>query len=195
MFSKRFNELADIVKNAVYTAQNEEIDETKALHLSISLLQEVKNKNKKVYVIGNGGSVGIASHFCVDLINVLKIPALTLYDTNVMSCISNDYGYNQVFSRPLQTLLQEDDLLIAISSSGKSPSILQAVDVAHQKKAHLMTLSGFSSHNPLREKGKLNIWLDSLDYGLVESGHFFLLHTIIDLGKQKTRIEQLVYAR
>lgn len=139
-----------------------------------------------VYIIGNGGSAGIASHFSNDLMKALRIPSVTLHDSNILTCLANDIGYEQVFSYQLDRLLKPQDLLVAISSSGKSNNILKGVDVARQRKADLITLSGFLENNPLRGQGNLNFWIDRSDYGLVESAHFFLLHSMIDLWKHAT---------
>jgi D-sedoheptulose 7-phosphate isomerase len=144
------------------------------------LLLQTRQKRGIVYVIGNGGSAGIASHFVTDLMKTLEIPASTLFDSNLMTCIGNDYGYESVFSHPLNMILRPESLLVAISSSGKSRNILQAVSTARNKGARVMTLSGFSDDNPLRKKGDLNFYLPADEYGLVEMGHFFLLHTIVD---------------
>ena len=89
--------------------------------------------------------------------------------------------------------MREDDLLVAISSSGRSENILNACRVAEEKRGRVITLSGFSSKNPLRGMGDLNFWIDAKDYGLVETAHFFLLHTIIDsLSSCKRRSEELM---
>ena len=143
----------------------------------------IKKNNASVYIVGNGGSAGIASHFCIDLLNALGIATFTLVDSNVITCFSNDYGYENSFSKALEVLIRKNDLLVAISSSGQSPNILRSAAVAKKNCASVVTLSGFKENNPLSEMGDLNFWLDAKDYGLVETGHFFLLHTIIDLMK------------
>ncbi|MCB1084716.1 MAG: SIS domain-containing protein, partial [Chlamydiia bacterium] len=180
MFEKRFHQLSEVISLCQYTTPDQELNEVQALELFHSYLRQVQNRDGSVYVIGNGGSAGIASHFAIDLLNALEIPAQTLYDSNVMTCISNDYGYDHVFSRPLKLLLKKNDLLVCISSSGNSQNILNGTEVAKKKGASVITLSGFEPHNPLRVLGGLNFFLPIIDYGLVEMGHFFLLHTIID---------------
>jgi D-sedoheptulose 7-phosphate isomerase len=183
MFQMRLEHLQEVLHQCSYETAGEKIHANKALRLVHSLLLSVKKNKGIAYVIGNGGSAGIASHFAVDLINALKIASNTLYDSNLMTCIGNDYGYDQIFSSPLKILLQPADLLVAISSSGASKNILNAVEVAKEKQVKVITLSGFLPNNPLRSLGDLNFWLDRRDYGLVEMGHFFLLHTIIDAWK------------
>lgn len=181
MFSSRFQELKAAVKACKYSTQNDLLDEMEAFELAAYLIFQCQLKKGTVYVIGNGGSAGIASHFSNDLMKALKIPSQTLFDSNLMTCLSNDIGYENVFSYPLERLLKPNDLLVSISSSGKSPNIIKAAEVALEKDIPLITLSGFLYNNPLRQLGRLNFWVDQSDYGLVETSHFFLLHTIIDL--------------
>lgn len=180
MFVERLQELNSIVQKGEYTTQKGKVNEAEALKMAHFLLFQVSQQRGKVYVIGNGGSAGIASHFCVDLLRTLNLSAATLTDSNSLTCFANDFGYENVFSMPLERNLRDHDLLVAISSSGRSPNILKGVQVATQKKVSVMTLSGFESDNPLRQMGDLNFWLNSMDYGIVETGHFFLLHTLID---------------
>lgn len=184
MFSHRLKEFAAVVSSCSYKKGDTFLTEEKALEEISRLLEEVKQQTGVVYVIGNGGSAGIASHISTDLIKTLKIPSQTLYDSNLFSCLSNDLGYENVFSYPLERLLKKEDLVIAISSSGKSPNILKAAAVAIAKGASLLTLSGFASDNPLRKLGELNVWIDRSDYGLVETAHFFILHTVVDFLNQ-----------
>lgn len=181
MFSARFQDLKLALESCVFTTKQASISEAEAFHAAKTLIQDTAKKNGIVYVIGNGGSAGIASHFSNDLMKALQIPSQTFYDSNLMTCLSNDIGYENVFSYPLERLLKPNDLLVAISSSGKSPNIVNAAQSAIQRKVPLITLSGFLGKNPLRALGVLNFWIDRCDYGLVETAHFFLLHTIIDL--------------
>jgi D-sedoheptulose 7-phosphate isomerase len=173
-------ELSALMHQASYRQDAAEIDGEDALQHVLQMLAVVTKNRGLVYVIGNGGSAGIASHFCTDLIKTLNVPASTLTDPGVMTCIGNDLGYEYVYSAPLQRNFRETDLLVAISSSGKSPNILNAVAVAKEKRGKIMTLSGFKDDNPLRASGHLNFWVPSSDYGLVEMAHFFMLHTVVD---------------
>jgi D-sedoheptulose 7-phosphate isomerase len=181
MFSKRLSDLNAAIASCVYSDQERILTEDDALQLFYRMMAETVAKQGIIYVIGNGGSAGIASHFSNDLMKALQIPSQTLYDSNLMTCLANDLGYENVFSYPLERLIKSNDLLVAISSSGQSPNILKAVDAAQAKSAAVITLSGFKPDNPLRKQGNLNFWIDRRDYGLVETAHFFLLHTVIDL--------------
>jgi D-sedoheptulose 7-phosphate isomerase len=186
MFKDRLNELTQVIDKCVYATHSEVINAQEALEMAHFLLYQVSKVEGIVYVIGNGGSAGIASHFCTDLLRTLEIAAATLTDPNLLTCFANDCGYENVYKIPLQRNLRSHDLLIAISSSGKSPNIIEAVKVAKEKKTSVISFSGFSPQNPLRRLGDLNFWLESNDYGLVETGHFFLLHTIVDTCKIKS---------
>lgn len=190
MFNQRLDELAQCVRDCSYSSTDGEISSAQALDRAQQLLQETRRLGGIVYVIGNGGSAGIASHFCNDLMKSRLIPSQTLYDTNLLTCLANDIGYENVFSYSLQRLLKPHDLLVAISSSGKSPNILNAVYVARTRRTPVITFSGFAAANPLRTLGELNFWIDRKDYGLVETAHFFLLHTIVDCWNQQDAHDQ-----
>ena len=133
-----------------------------------------------VYVIGNGGSAGVASHAVIDLVNVGKLRAFTLHEPAMLTCMANDYGYDQAFARILGQIAKPGDVLIAISSSGNSGNIRNAAAQMTDCGGTVITLSGFAGDNPLRTLGDINIWLDSRDYGLVEIGHQFILHNMSD---------------
>jgi D-sedoheptulose 7-phosphate isomerase len=155
-----------------------------ALETILYQLNEIQKKNHSLFLIGNGGSAGIASHALVDFVNIGKLKAFTLHDVSLLTCMANDYGYEKVYSQALESLITEQDILIAISSSGQSPNILNAANTALNKKATVITLTGFDKNNPLRSRGDINIWLNSEDYGFVELGHGFILHNLADRIKR-----------
>jgi len=188
MFLSRIEELQACIESCCYTDSFGEITADEALKRAQESLY-----SGYTYVIGNGGSAGIASHFSTDLLKTLKLPAATFSDSNILTCFANDYGYEKVFSSPLEVMLNEGDLLVAISSSGRSINILNGCRAAKEMGAQVITLSGFSPDNPLRQMGDLNFWINAEDYGLIETAHFFLLHTIIDsLSSCKRRSEELM---
>lgn len=147
---------------------------------AMQMLDQVRNNQKSVYIIGNGGSAGVASHAVIDFINVAKISAFTLHDPALFTCMANDYGYENAFARILALTAKQGDVLIAISSSGHSKNIRNAAVQMVENGGAVITFSGFSAANPLRPLGDINIWLDSSDYGLVEVGHQFILHNMSD---------------
>ncbi len=181
MFAERFSQLQRALSDCRYSSLRGSLSEQAALESFHSNVQKAALQGGIIYVIGNGGSAGIASHFSNDLMKALKIASQTFFDSNLMTCLSNDYGYETVFSYPLERLAKSSDLLVAISSSGQSKNILNAVEVCRARSIPVITLSGFREDNPLRQMGALNFWIDRTDYGLVESAHFALLHAVIDL--------------
>jgi len=154
---------------------------------AMQMLRAARERASSVYLVGNGGSAGIASHATTDFVNVAKLRAQTVHDSSLLTCMANDYGYENAFAHILSQLAGHGDVLVAISSSGKSPNIHNAAAAVKQKGGQVLTLSGFERGNPLRAMGDLNIWLDSRDYGFVEIGHQFILHNIADRFGQEHR--------
>jgi len=142
---------------------------------------ETANKKNKVMFIGNGGSAAIASHMAIDLWKNGGIKALAFNDSSLLTCISNDCGYEQVFEKPVEMFADEGDVLVAISSSGCSENILNAVKAAELKKCSVITMSGFGSDNPLRSMGNFNYYVSSQKYGPVEVAHQYICHFILDI--------------
>jgi D-sedoheptulose 7-phosphate isomerase len=102
-------------------------------------------------------------------------------DVSALTCIGNDLGYDSVFSTQLGFHARAGDLLIAISSSGRSKNILAAVTVARERHCGIVTFSGFAEDNALRRLGDINFYLRSELYGFVEVGHLSLCHAVLDL--------------
>lgn len=170
-----------VIKNTCITTKSYDVASIDSgMHAIISLLDQCREKLGVVYIVGNGGSAAIASHAAIDFINMDKMRAISMLDPAVTTCISNDYGYEYVYSKQLAQFIKKEDVLIAISSSGKSQNIINAVATAESVGAKTITLSGFSENNPLRQAGDYNIWLNSNNYGQVEIGHAFVLHYITD---------------
>lgn len=147
---------------------------------AVQVLAQVRKDQGSVYIIGNGGSAGVASHAVIDFVNVAKLRAFTLHDPALLTCMANDYGYENAFARMLAQMAKPGDVLIAISSSGNSMNIRNAAVQMLDSGGTVITLSGFARDNALRTLGDINIWLDSNDYGFVEIGHQFILHNMSD---------------
>ena len=155
-------------------------DTEAAMAAMVGRLKELRSAGGRLYLVGNGGSAGVASHAITDFLNVAKLRAMTLHEPSLLTCMSNDFGYEVAFARILATLASPGDVLIAISSSGQSANIRNAAAEMRKLGGKTVTLSGFKRDNPLRALGDVNFWLDSTDYGMVEIGHQFVLHNIAD---------------
>lgn len=134
-----------------------------------------------VWWAANGGSASICSHLSQDLMNKIGIKSFFGSDPSLITCMANDYGYDQVYARPLKTLASEKDVLIAISSSGNSANIINAANLSIEKGMELISFSGFDATNKLYSLNKgVSFYLPSKLYGIVEVGHEALLHSIIE---------------
>ena len=175
---KKFSQIIELIKFT--DSQNQDCDlEEGIASLQVRLLQ-LKTDHQNLYIVGNGGSAAVAAHAVTDFFNVAKIRATTLHESSLLTCMANDFGYENAFAIMLSQLLNQSDVLIVISSSGNSMNMRNAAKIAKDKGAYVITLTGFSSDNPLRNLGDINIWLESDDYGFIEIGHQFILHNIAD---------------
>ena len=157
------------------------IEIAEAIKLLVFDLKKNQTFNKKIMVIGNGGSAGIAMHALEDYANIGGLKTTDFYGPALLTCMANDYGYENVFAKPIEMFAEADDMLFAISSSGQSPNILNACESALAKNCNVITFSGFSSDNPLRKLGRMNFYVPSTHYGFVELAHQVLIHCILDL--------------
>ena len=139
-----------------------------------------KQRSSQLFFIGNGGSAAIASHMTADFMKNGGMNTSSLYDNAVMTCMGNDYGYEFIFSKPLEFLLRQGDLLVAISSSGNSRNIVNAIDVAGNRGASVITFTGFAPNNRVRQMGDINVYVPCARYGMVESIHNLILQQIVD---------------
>lgn len=139
-----------------------------------------KERRSQLFFIGNGGSSAIASHMTADFMKNGGMRTYSLYDNAMLTCMGNDYGYEYVFSKPLEYLLRSDDLLVAISSSGNSQNIINAINVAKSKNARVITFTGFKSDNKVKQMGDINVYVPCEKYGIVESIHNLILQQIVD---------------
>lgn len=145
------------------------------------LLINNSDVRRRIMFIGNGGSAGIAMHALADYANAGDFETMDFYGPALLTCMSNDYGYENVFTRPIELFAKKDDILFAISSSGKSPNIITAAKTAINLGCYVVTFSGFSADNLLRRIGNLNFYTPSSHYGFVELAHQTLIHCILDL--------------
>jgi len=148
----------------------------------IRTARESHDAGNKLIFVGNGGSAGICSHMATDYSKNGNLRSLALNDGSMLTCLGNDYGYEHVFSKQIEFHARAGDLLVAISSSGKSANILNAVQAARAARCKVVTFSGFTPENPLRKSGDMNFFIASGEYGFVEVGHLTLCHAILDLS-------------
>lgn len=149
--------------------------------LLVDMFTRHKRNGSQLFFIGNGGSSAIASHMTADFMKNGGMNTYSLYDNAVTTCMGNDYGYEYIFSRPIEFLAREGDLLVAISSSGSSQNIMNAIETAHKKGAEIITFTGFEQDNKVKRTGDLNVYVPCKKYGIVESIHNLILQQIVDM--------------
>ena len=146
----------------------------------VKQLVGIRSSRETLFFIGNGGSAGISMHMTTDFLKNGGIRTHSMHDPATLTCLANDYGYENVFSKQLEMAADAGDLLIAISSSGKSENILRAVRMAKGINCQVVTFSGFTVDNPLRTLGDYNVYVPCDSYGIVESIHQMILQQIVD---------------
>jgi D-sedoheptulose 7-phosphate isomerase len=178
IYFKRLAELMD--STAVTDREGRDVGMEDGWQLACGLISRVEKEGRKVMFIGNGGSAGIASHMAIDFWKNGGISATAFNDPSLLTCIGNDYGYEHVFEKPVEQFGQEGDLLIAISSSGRSRNIILGVEAARKRNCGVITMSGFGEDNNLRTLGDINFYVSSGAYGPVEVIHQALCHCLLD---------------
>ncbi len=182
MHQEYLDQLARCLRDTkVYDRQGTAVEGyEEAIECMVQLFSTVKQAKKNVFFIGNGGSAAIAIHMTADFMKNGGMRTVSLYNNSVMTCMANDYGYENVFSSPLELLAREGDLLVAISSSGNSPNIVNAVNTAQKKGMQIITFSGFRRENRINSMGDYNVHVPVSHYGIVESIHNLILQQMVD---------------
>ena len=141
-----------------------------------------KKNRKKILIFGNGGSAAIASHFSVDLTKNAKIRCVNYNEPDLITCFSNDFGYERWVEMAIKYYGNKGDVLIIISSSGKSKNMINACIAARKKKfSKIITLTGHLVNNPVKKLGDINLWVNSKAYNYIENIHQFWLLSLVDL--------------
>jgi D-sedoheptulose 7-phosphate isomerase len=145
------------------------------------LLTDTIANGKKILICGNGGSASDAQHFAAEIVGRFKQdriawPAIALNtDTSLLTAITNDYSYNEVFSRQVEALGVSGDMLIGISTSGQSKNVIQAAIQARQKGMQTIALVG-NSGGKLIEHSNISVIIPSDITARIQEAHIFILH-------------------
>jgi D-sedoheptulose 7-phosphate isomerase len=169
-----FKEYFKSINQTVLSLDQEELIEVS------ELVRTASSKSKKVILVGNGGSAAMASHVAVDFTKAAGVRAVNFNEADLITCFANDYGYKNWVGEALKVYADSGDLIILISSSGKSPNIINGALQAKKMGLQVVTLSGFNSDNPLRKIGDISLWADSSEYNVVEMSHHIWLVAVVD---------------
>lgn len=149
-------------------------------HQGFSLWEEqasrIKEEDRGVFFVGNGASSSMCSHFMTDIGKNGGLRTQMFGDAALLTALGNDIAFDQVFAEPLRRHARSGDMLVAISSSGNSPNIVEAAAAAREKELWIITLTGMKPDNRLRSLGDLNFWVNAGSYGMVETAHAAILH-------------------
>ena len=157
---------------------------------AVQIILNAYRASGKVFLIGNGGSAADAQHIAAELAGRFRLeraglPAIALTtNTSVLTALANDYGYDSVFSRQLEALANEKDILIAISTSGRSPNIVKAAEVAHSKGTTVIGLTG-KNGGKLKDMADLAIMVPSDDTARIQEAHITIGHIICHLVEEE----------
>ena len=152
------------------------------------IMVSVQKSKNKIMIFGNGGSAAIASHVSVDLTKNANIRCTNYNEADLITCFANDYGYERWIEKAIDFYADQNDVLILISSSGKSKNMINACKSARNKKiSKIITFTGHDKNNPLSKLGDINFWINSKAYNFVENTHQIWLLAICDLiiGKRE----------
>lgn len=163
---------------------NENIE--KIIKLKNTILK-TKLKKSKIIIFGNGGSSAIASHFSVDMIKNCNINCVNFNEYDLITCFSNDFGFDNWIKKILESQLEKGDIVILISSSGQSKNMINAAKFIKKRGNKLITLTGFNRNNQLKKLGTINFWINSKIYNIIENFHQIILLLINDLISLKLK--------
>jgi len=163
-------------------ATGEQFDLAEVMAAAMERAQTAHDAGNKLMFIGNGGSSTIASHMAEDYTKAGGIRTLAFNDPAFLTCLGNDLGFDQIFAKQIEMFAQPGDMLVAISSSGNSQNILNGVLAAKKRGCWVMTLSGFTPDNLLRNLGDINVYVPSSEYGFVEITHLAVCHAMLDVA-------------
>jgi D-sedoheptulose 7-phosphate isomerase len=146
----------------------------------VKMTRDTHDRGGQLYIIGNGGSAGIASHMAADACKNGHLRAMAFNDAALLTATANDLAYDEVFALPLERIGRRGDLVIAISSSGNSPNVVRALETCRANGLHSVTLTGMRPDNRARALGDLNFYVALPRYGFTESAHQIILHYWFD---------------
>lgn len=162
---------------------------------SASIFSKALKQGNTIFWCGNGGSASESSHLAVELIGRFKnnrrpLPSISLNsDTSAITCIANDFGYDEIFARQLEGLAKQGDVLVALSTSGKSKNILRALRKAKDLGVTTIALLGKGGGEALNN-ADYAIVIDSSETARIQEIHLLIGHTFCEFAEMEMGFEQ-----
>ena len=152
----------------------------KELLAAVQLILETHQNKNKIMIFGNGGSAAMASHIAVDFTKAVGIRATNYNEADLITCLSNDFGYQNWVSKALEFYADKGDTIILISSSGASPNIINGAKKANEMGLKVISFTGFKKLNAVSKNSYLNFWVNSNEYNIIEMAHHVWLVSLVD---------------
>jgi D-sedoheptulose 7-phosphate isomerase len=193
MQSKFMSEINNTIQAAfqasIETKQISENALVESIELASAMLNEALLGGHKILVCGNGGSASDAQHFSSELLNRYDrdrpgLPAIALTtDSSTLTSIANDYDYRQIFSKQVTALGQPGDVLLAISTSGQSPNIVEAIQAANENEVLVIALTGKDggAMSQVLDENSVEIRVPSNVTARIQEVHILVIHILCEL--------------
>ena len=162
----------------------------KEISKSANVISKCLEKNGKIIAFGNGGSAADSQHFVAEFIGRFQkerksMPAIAFTtDASIITAIGNDYGFEKIFERQAESLVTKDDVVVAISTSGKSKNVVNGVKIAKQKGAKIICLTGNASKT-LSNFSDVEIAIPSKSTPRIQEVHRLILHFICEIVEDR----------
>ena len=185
VFNSMFMDKAEVLQEML--SQTILLNES-TLELCRRVFSETLRTGNTIFWCGNGGSASEASHLATELVgrfkeNRISLPSLSLNsDTTAITCIANDFGYDEIYARQLEGLSRPGDLLIVLSTSGKSPNIVRVLEQAPQSGVRTIALLG-KGGGPCLELAELAVVVPGDETARIQEIHLLLGHTLCELAE------------
>lgn len=184
----KMRKISEILKESVRVKKElcRQISELEKIEKVSKLIVEALKNGKKVVLFGNGGSAADAQHIACELAGRFKLERRGLHaialTTNVstLTAIANDYGYDQVFSRQVEGIVEQGDIVIGISTSGKSPNVIEGIKTAKKRMAFTVGFTGLEGGR-LEETADICIKVPSNDTPRIQEAHITIGHIICEI--------------
>jgi D-sedoheptulose 7-phosphate isomerase len=157
-----------------------------AIESAVSLLVQAFQDGKKLIVMGNGGSAADAQHLAAEIVGRFKLerralPAIALStDTSILTAVGNDYGFDRIFSRQVEAHAEAGDVVVGISTSGNSPNVQAALELATERGCRTVALLG-KDGGTIKGVAELPLIIPSNDTPRIQEGHITIIHIVCDL--------------
>ena len=181
-WDKHVSEVIKIIKKLSITdISGKEIEIDEGFNIIIEKIIILKRSKNNLFIVGNGASASMSSHFSADLAKNGKIRTNVFTDLSLVTAMGNDEGYENIFLEPLKIWADKNDCLFTISSSGNSKNIINAINEAREIGLFCITLSAMNIDNISRNNGDINIYIPANEYGNAEVIHAMILHYLTDI--------------